>query len=476
MIGNLRPFPVMKNSGVPWLGDVPEHWDLRRTKTVLRQRVDKGYPNEPLLAATQSKGVVRKDQYEGRTVLAMKDLHLLKLVRRGDFVISLRSFQGGIEFAREQGIISPAYTVLYPVNPDSQGYLSWLFKSRPFVENLALYVTGIRQGQNIDYEKLSRSELPLPPPPEQVAIARFLDHVDRRIRRYIRAKQKLVNLLEEQKQAIIHRAFTRGLDPNARFKPSGVEWLGELPDRWEVVALRYLCTKFGSGVTPRGGAQAYQATGVPLIRSQNVHFAGLQLHSVARIPRTTHDQMAATHVRPFDVLLNITGASIGRVCPVPEDFEEGNVNQHVCIIRPKRGQVDAAYLALFLSTPEIQTEIYLSQNGSSREGLTLQSIRRLPVLVPPLEEQASIVAWASGKTKGIDSAIKRAEREISLIREYRTRLITDVVTGKFDVRDAAARLSDVPDEPEPIEETEGESDVEHMGAGEVDELPEGVDA
>jgi len=127
----LQSYPAYKDSGVEWLGDVPEHWEVRRTKTLLKQRTEKGFPDEPLLAATQTKGVVRKEQYENRTVLAMKDLHLLKLVRVGDFVISLRSFQGGIEFAHEQGIISPAYTVLFPVKPEDHGYLAHLFKSAP---------------------------------------------------------------------------------------------------------------------------------------------------------------------------------------------------------------------------------------------------------------------------------------------------------------------------------------------------------
>src|SRR5262245_5849731 len=163
MITNLQPYAAMKDSGVPWLGELPEHWEVRRTKTLLRERVEKGFPNEPLLAATQSQGVVRKEQYENRTVLALKDLHLLKLVRAGDFVISLRSFQGGIEYAHDRGIISPAYTILFASRPQTHGYLAWLFKSKPYIENLSLFVTGIRQGQNIDYEKLGRSELPLPP-------------------------------------------------------------------------------------------------------------------------------------------------------------------------------------------------------------------------------------------------------------------------------------------------------------------------
>jgi len=226
MIHDLKPYPAYKESGVSWLGELPVHWKLQRMKTILKERSQKGFPDETLLAATQTKGVVRKELYENRTVLALKDFHLLKLVRVGDFVISLRSFQGGIEYAREQGIISPAYTILYPLNSQFHGYLAWLFKSKPYIENLSLFVTGIRQGQNIDYEKLSRSELPFPSLSEQSAIVRYLDYIDRRIRRYIRTKQKLIKLLEEQKQAIIHQAVTRGLDPNVRLKPSGVEGWG----------------------------------------------------------------------------------------------------------------------------------------------------------------------------------------------------------------------------------------------------------
>ena len=167
-----HPYPAYKPSSVPWLGDVPGHWRVRRIKTVLLERSEKGFPHEPLLAATQTKGVVRKEQYESRTVLALKDLPLLKLVKVGDFVISLRSFQGGIEYAREQGIISPAYTILYPVDPSVHAYLAVLFKSKPYIENLNLHVTGIRHGQNMDHAELNRSYPPLPSHPEQAAIVR----------------------------------------------------------------------------------------------------------------------------------------------------------------------------------------------------------------------------------------------------------------------------------------------------------------
>ncbi len=208
----LDPNVPLKDSGIKWLGEVPEHWDVRRTKILFNERSEKGYPNEPLLAATQTKGVVRKEQYESRTVLALKDLHLLKLVCVGDFVISLRSFQGGIEYAHEQGIISPAYTILVVKNTENHRYLAHLFKSMPYIENLRFFVTGIRQGQNIDYEKLSRSRLPIPPLLEQTAIVEYLDRTTADIDTTIARARREIELLQEYRTRLIADVVTGKVD------------------------------------------------------------------------------------------------------------------------------------------------------------------------------------------------------------------------------------------------------------------------
>ena len=323
------------------------------------------------------------------------------------------------------------------VNP----LLIWyLFNSSTGREQLIMQSTTTTGLGNLNGKIVGNCLFPLPPLPEQRAIVRYLDHVDERIRRYASAKEKLIALLEEERQAVIHRAVTRGLDPNVRLKPSGVEWLGDVPAHWEVRRLGYLATKFGSGITPRGGATVYQESGVPFLRSQNIHFDGLRIRNVARISPNLHGELSGSHVKPGDVLLNITGASIGRACSVPDNFVEGNVNQHVCIIRPKRNHLHPNLLAAYLSTPMMQREIQIEQSGASREGLTLQSIRSFKVLVPPLPEQTAIVCYLDKATANIDAAISRARRQIELLREYRTRLIADVVTGKLDVRDAAAEL------------------------------------
>lgn len=208
----LDPDVPLKPSGVEWLGDIPEHWEVRRLKTVMKERSEKGYPNEPLLSSTQKSGVILQESYENRTVLAMKDLHLLKLVLVGDFVISLRSFQGGIEFARDRGIISPAYTIIYPSNPEYHGYFAWLFKSKGFIENLKLHVTGIREGQNIDYERLSRSLIPIPPMEEQTAIVAHLDKLTSDIDAAIAHTRREIELLEEYRTRLIADVVTGKLD------------------------------------------------------------------------------------------------------------------------------------------------------------------------------------------------------------------------------------------------------------------------
>ena len=445
-------YPIYKPSGVPWLGDVPEHWEVRRTKTVLQERSEKGFPHEPLLAATQTKGVVRKEHYENRTVLALKDLHLLKLVRVGDFVISLRSFQGGIEYAREQGIISPAYTVLYPADPFVHAYLALLFKSKPYIENLTLHVTGIRQGQNIDYTELNRSYLPLPPLPEQRDIVRYLDYVDRRIHRYISVKQKLIALLEEEKQAIINQVVTRGLDPNVCLKPSRVEWLGDVPDHWERCRLRNVVSIVTTG--SRGWSSYASDTGPLFIRVANLNRGSLELRfdDTVRLTLPETSEVTRTRIRAGDLLISVT-AYIGSVGLAPEGFEEAYVSQHVARCQPRPGS-SPRWLGYVLLSTVGQTHGKISLYGGTKDGLSLDDVKDYQILLPPLHEQLAITDHIDKISAAIDAAIARAWRQIELLQEYRTKLIADVVTGKLDVRRAAAHLPDESDDQNLIQGTD----------------------
>ena len=433
MIADLKPYPAMKDSGELWLDKVPEHWALRRTKTLLHPRSEKGFPDEPLLTATQTKGVVRKEKYENRTVLALKDLHLLKLVRVGDFVISLRSFQGGIEYAREQGIISPAYTILYPVERDSHAYIAHVFKSKPYIENLSLFVTGIRQGQNIDYEKLSRSLLPYPPRLEQAAIVRFLDHADRRIRRYIRAKQKLIALLEEQKQVLIYGAVTRGLDPNVRLKPSGVEWLGDVPEHWGI-------RRSKRTFTPRK----------ELARPNDIQLSATQAYGVIaqedyeervrrKIVKISRHLEKRRHVEVDDFVISMRSFQGG----LERAWVSGCIRSSYIVLQPA-ARLNVGYFGYLFKSVGYITALQSTANFI-RDGQDLNFENFCGVDLPylPIEEQRRIAQFLDDATADITTTIERSRREIDLFGEYRTRLIADVVTGKLDVRGAADGLPEV---------------------------------
>jgi type I restriction enzyme S subunit len=295
MIAALKPYDDYKETGLPWAPVVPKHWKTRRSKVLFRERVQKGFPDEPLLAATQSKGVVRKEDYGERTVTVTKDFHLLKLVEKGDFVISLRSFEGGIEISHTRGIISPAYTVLAARDEAKTSFFKHFFKSRDFIQSLTLFVTGIREGQNIDNERLSRAELPLPTDQEQDLIGRFLDHAHGRIDRAIRAKRKVIALLNEQKQAIIHKAVTRGLNPDAPLKPSGIPWLGDIPAHWEVARTCRLYRQVTRYIATGSEPKMSMSRRLGLVRSDQLH--------------TNRAAQAATSIRfsvciPGDLVLN----------------------------------------------------------------------------------------------------------------------------------------------------------------------------
>lgn len=456
MIEALKPYAEYKEWGVLWLGRCPNHWKLKRTKILFHERVEKGYPDEPLLAATQSKGVVKKEDYEIRTVTAQKDLHLLKLVEAGDYVISLRSFQGGIEYSHCRGIISPAYTVLKPSMEAEGGFYTHFFKSWSFIDSLTLFVTGIREGQNIDYGRLSRAELPVPPKDEQVAIVRFLDQANRKIDRVTRDKRRLIKLLNEQKHAIIHRAVTRGLDPNVQLKPSGIDWLGDVPEHWEVKKLKWIAQFNPSkSVIAKNLKSDDRVVFLPMERvGTDGQIDVSEYKTVAEVWE------GFTHFSRNDVVVakitpcfeNGKGAYLGNL---PTEYGFGTTE---FIVLRANQQINPEYLYLLTTLKKLRklgADNMIGAAGQKR--VPLEFLRHFVVPVPPVVEQRSILNSLSLETKRLAQIIDRTRREIDLISEYRTRLISDVVTGKLDVRGVELPATD---EAEVLEDIEIDEDTE----------------
>ncbi|MBL0049708.1 MAG: restriction endonuclease subunit S [Bacteroidetes bacterium] len=273
----------------------------------------------------------------------------------------------------------------------------------------------------------------LPSLEEQTNIAQYLDHQTAIVDQLIQQKEKLIELLKEKRQAVINEAVTKGLNPNAKMKVSGFEWLGEVPKQWGLVQIRHLNKKVGSGVTPKGGAEVYTEEGVIFIRSQNVHFDGLRLDDVVKIDFDIHEKMSGSKVQFKDVLLNITGASIGRCCVV-EIKDEINVNQHVCIIRPTQ-KILPEYLNLVLQSNVGQVQIKLGTTGGNREGLTFEAIKEFVIPLPDFKEQEEILSKIQSSLSRYYELEKLNTIQIEKIKEYRQSIISEAVTGKIDVRD-----------------------------------------
>jgi type I restriction enzyme S subunit len=271
----------------------------------------------------------------------------------------------------------------------------------------------------------------LPPLETQKRIAAFLDQKTAQIDALIAKKQALLERLAEKRQALITQAVTKGLNPAAPMKNSGIDWLGQIPAHWEVRRLKFVTSKIGSGVTPRGGASVYVDEGVMLLRSQNVHFDGLELSDVAFIEPEIDLGMSETRVSPFDVLLNITGASIGRCCVYDRSDLRANVNQHVCIIRPT-SDISPEFLSAFLSSPMGQIQIDLSQNGASREGLNFADLGSFLISLPNWQEQTEITAQMSEQVSRLKMQTSKVNMSIAGLQEYRSALITSAVTGQIE--------------------------------------------
>ena len=284
-------------------------------------------------------------------------------------------------------------------------------------------------------DELKRLSIALPPLPEQRAIVRYLDHVDERIRRYVSAKERLIALLEEERQAVIHRAVTRGLDPNVRLKPSGVEWLGDVPENWEVRRLsqvsRILRGKFTH--RPRNDPSLYDGP-YPFIQTGDI--AGASKLIIGYGQTLNERGLAVSTMFPKGTLVMTIAANIGDVAIL--DFDACFPDSVVGFVPSKKLHRDHLYYLFRAMKQEFLREAPVNTQGN----LNVERIGSQKIALAPIPEQTAIVEHLDKATAAIDAAISRARRQIELLREYRTRLIADVVTGKLDVRQTTANLPD----------------------------------
>ena len=448
-------YAATKDTGLPWLGAIPEHWKVQRGKTLFRTLdVRSRTGQEELLTVSSRRGVVPRSS-TSVTMFKASSYVGHKLCWPGDLVInSLWAWSRGLGVSRHHGIVSTAYGVYRPEDPTRThpDYLHELVRSTPFNWELRVRSKGIWTSRlQLTDEAFLDAPLPLPSPSEQTAIVRFLDYVDRRIRRYIRAKEKLIALLEEQRQAVIHQAVTGQIDvqtgrPYPAYRDSGMEWLDGVPAHWCVSELRRLALDrcdgpFGSGLK----SSHYTEDGVRVVRLQNIGHAEFRNSDRAYISHRHYSSLGDHSVLARDLLIAGLGDRnhpAGRACVAPEDLGPAMVKADCFRFRLDENRVEPRFAALQLTATAAAASAVLS-TGATRQRINLQSTSARPMALPPLSEQRAVVEHIDLHLAGLRRSQDTAERQIALLREFRTRLIADVVTGQLDVRAAAAAPPEV---------------------------------
>lgn len=427
-----------KPSGVEWIEEIPQGWKMQKLKhtfafqtgftpaTGNKEYYDNG-DNIWITISDMTKRLV-SDSSQKITSDAIAN-HNTNITPKGSLLYSFKLSVGKVAFAEKDCYTNEA---IFSILPTPGLNLDFYYYSLPsqVIMNANENIYGAKL---LNQDLIKNANIIVPPIEEQQAIAEYLDEKCGAIDALIERKERLLELYAEKRQAIINRAVTRGIDPNAPLKDSGIPYLGQIPAHWEVKKLKNIVSKIGSGVTPTGGSEVYQTEGIPLLRSQNIYFDGLRLDDVAYISIEIDESMSNSRVKDGDVLLNITGGSIGRCYYIPQGFGSANVNQHVCIIRSKFNLVGTKYLNMLIGSNVGQEQIELQQTGANREGLNFEQLKGFNIPLPDLKEQAAIVSHIEEKCGKIDQICEKLRQQIVLYREYRTALIANAVTGKIKI-------------------------------------------
>lgn len=469
MIDGLRPYPEMKPSGLAWLGDVPAHWDVRRNGRLFAARQETGFPELPILEVSIRSGVRIRAFGEGGRKQEMGDRAKYQRSARGDIAYNMmRMWQGAVGVAPADGLVSPAYVVARPFPEVDVAYYAYLFRTAAYMREIDVYSRGIVPDRNrLYWESFKQMPSIYPSLEEQRLIVRFLDWHSAQTAKLIRAKKKLIALLNEQKRAIIHRAVTRGLDPDVTLKRTAIPWIGMVPDGWQIVPLKRVTKSrcdgpFGSGLK----SSHYTSQGVLVVRLQNIGAGAFKATDPAFISHEHYRSLGDHSVVSGDVLVASLGDErhpCGRACVAPADLGEAMVKADCFRFRLKPELANSHFVAMSLSATAEESAAILSA-GATRQRVNLQATAERYLALPPIDDQFKIVHHLAAVNEEFQPLLSSTNREITLIQEFRARLIADVITGKLDVRAAAASL------PEATDLEIGDETIEPSEFAETDDL------
>ncbi len=473
----VKAYPKYKNSYIPWIGEVPEHWDVLALARLLKERKEKNSPvkTDNILSLSMTRGVILYADKDPGGNKSKEDLSAYMLAYPGDIVLnSMNVVVGSVGLSKYFGAVSPVYYMLRPRNgKDSVEYFDAIFRNVVFQRSLfglgngIMYIESKTSGKlntirlRIPMSRLKRVSLPYPTSEEQVAIARFVSCMDKCIRRYINVKQQVIKLLNAQKQAIINKAITHGIDQNVKLKPSGVEFLGDIASHWTVSKIKQTSRLIVSNVdkhTFPDELPVRLCNYVDVYKNERIRSNMNFMQATA-----TADEASRFKLQKGDVVITKDSEEWTDIAvPALVEYEADDFicGYHLAILRSDPKKIESEFLFRVLQSSIVASQFHVSANGVTRYGLSHQSIKDVLIPLPPLEEQKKIVAYIAKEILDFQKIIDGAIAEIDLIKEYRSRLHSDAVTGKIDVR--GIKLPDLGEEAlqEPIDEHEISDDIE----------------
>lgn len=422
----------MKDSGIEWIGYIPKDWSLKKARYMFLQRNEKG--NNlclQLLSPSQKYGVIPQcllEELTTQTAVKLKentDLNSLKTVHKGDFCISLRSFQGGFEFSEYEGVVSPAYQIFYKSSDIANKYYKYMFKDSSFISKMNSYTMSMRDGKNISYFDFGNSYLPFPSFDEQKKISDYLDQKCSEIDTISEDIQKQISVLEDYKKSVITEAVTKGLNPDVEMKDSGIEWVGKIPKHWHI---HPVYTYFFEGNTSN-------------YRLQEQNLLSLSYGKIIRKDINTNGGLLPASFNTYNIV------DSGDIIIRPTDLQNDKRSLRTGLVNEK-GIITSAYLNLkprkhtsskyyhYLLHSYDTIKVFYNMGNGVRQGLNYSEFSKLLLLEPPMVEQEKIVKYLDQKCSELDTIISDKKNQLEILIEYKKSLIYEYVTGKKEVHES----------------------------------------
>ena len=405
----IQKYPAYKNSGVDWLGEIPEHWDAVSLGSILELKSDKNHPDYEVLSVYREYGVIKKDSRDDNHNATSLDTSNYKAVETGDLVVNkMKAWQGSMGVSPHKGIVSPAY-ITCRVNSEKihPEYLHQILRCDLYIGEYNRLSYGVRVGQwDMHYEDFKHITTTIPPIEEQAAIANFLDSKTAQIESAIAIKQKQIELLKERRQILIHRAVTRGLNPDIKFKDSGVEWIGKIPENWEVKALKFIANlQSGETISPD---KFIDEEGYPVYGGNG--FRGY----------------TSTYTNEGEfALIGRQGALCGNV-----NYAKGKfyASEHAIVVYPLHNEN-----VLWMGEAIKQANFNRLSQSAAQPGIAVSVVKNVLFPYPPILEQNEISSYLNSVSFKISTAISLKEKEIEKLKEYKSVLINEAVSGKIKI-------------------------------------------